>query len=196
MLFTLFTLFIPFALPSPLGSSLVRAQEADHTQPPPAVEVPKVKDRADLEREFAETLSGAVLRGTWQMTGNAAEGAVSVELSAPKPEQYEISKAGKINDDYWLISARITFAEKDVTIPVPVRVVWAEDTPVISLTNVTLPMLGTYSARVMIYGHFYAGTWFGAGHGGVMSGRIVKNAETSASDRAQHDPGPDAGQSK
>jgi hypothetical protein len=55
--------------------------------------------------------------------------------------------------------------------------------PVISVTNVAFPGLGTYSARVVIYGDGYAGTWNGRDHGGQMFGRIVqKDAEAKPDD--------------
>ena len=59
---------------------------------------------------------------------------------------------------------------------------WAGDTPVISVTNVAFPGLGTYSARVVIYGDSYAGTWDGKDHGGQMFGKIVKKGEEDADD--------------
>ena len=51
------------------------------------------------------------------------------------------------------------------------------DTPIITMDKVKMPLLGTYSARVMIYNGFYAGTWFGDGYGGVLSGQIIKAAD-------------------
>ena len=54
------------------------------------------------------------------------------------------------------------------------------ETPVITLNEMTLPFLGTYSARVMIYRDFYSGTWFGDCYGGVMSGQISRPADGEA----------------
>jgi hypothetical protein len=55
-------------------------------------------------------------------------------------------------------------------------VIWAEDTAMITVTDLALPMIGTYSARVMFHRGFYTGIWYcGAkNYGGVMSGRILK----------------------
>jgi hypothetical protein len=138
--------------------------------------------RRKLEAEFKRTLTGAVLSGTWQMTN--AEGLQGkAPLTDPKPDHYAIDKVSKASDDYWIITARIQYADKDVHIPVTVRVVWAEDVPIITLDETALPGLGTYSAHVMIYRSFYSGTWFGTNYGGILSGQITHpttSAPTSA----------------
>lgn len=134
--------------------------------------------RAELERRFKDSLTGATLRGSWQMTHNI-ELADDTPLGAPSAEQYSISSADKLDDERWIITARIQFADKDLQLPVTVRVLWAGETPVITLDDVGLPLLGKYSARVMIHRDFYAGTWFGSNYGGVMSGRICRPAPTS-----------------
>jgi len=139
---------------------------------------PKKLDQAALEKEFREMLTCATLKGSWQMT-NAEGLAGKAPLGEARVDSYEISSANKLAGDRWIISARIQYADKDVTIPVPVRVVWAEDTAIITLDTMNLPGLGSYSARVMIFRGFYAGTWFGKNYGGVMSGQIVKTAATT-----------------
>lgn len=139
--------------------------------------------QAELENRFKEMLSGSVLKGTWQMVhGEEGKPLAGKPLTEPRPEEYTISKVSKASDDYWIITARIKYADKDVNIPVTVRVVWAEDTPIITLDNMSLPGLGTYSARVMVYRDFYAGTWFGDCYGGILSGQIVKPTEKDSTD--------------
>ena len=58
---------------------------------------------------------------------------------------------------------------------------FAGDTPVISLTNHTVPGFGAFTARVVVYDGTYAGTWAsakpGAKQGGTMFGKIVKNSD-------------------
>jgi hypothetical protein len=56
---------------------------------------------------------------------------------------------------------------------------WAGDTPVITLTDMTIPGLGTYTARVMVYRDHYAGYWSAGDHGGQMWGRIERDAADS-----------------
>ncbi len=130
-------------------------------------------DKAASEKRFQEMLSGAVFRGTFQMTN--AEGLKGqAPMTKPQPERYAIHSVVKSAVDIWIITARVQFADRDVPVPVPVRVVWAGDTPVITLDAMKIPLLGTYSARVVIHEGFYAGTWSGAGYGGVLSGQIIK----------------------
>lgn len=141
----------------------------------------KKSERAELEQRFRESLAGVVLKGTWRMTTDLKG---KSPLSEPKEEKYSITNVEKIDGDKWVINARIQFADKDVTIPVPVRVVWAEDTPIITINELTMPMLGTYSARVMVYRGYYCGTWFGPNYGGVMSGEITRPTEQESTDKS------------
>ncbi len=141
---------------------------------PAAVAAPPApSDRAALEQQFIKTLSGATLSGHWQMVAFETD-SQNPTLQPPRSEQYSITEVTKLQDDHWVLKARIQYAEKDVTLPVMVRVLWAGDTPVITVDQLVLPFLGTYSARVMIYRDFYSGTWFGDCYGGVMSGQITR----------------------
>ena len=48
---------------------------------------------------------------------------------------------------------------------------FADDTPIILMTDATIPGMGTFTARVFFYGDLYAGTWAHQGQGGGhMSG--------------------------
>jgi hypothetical protein len=127
--------------------------------------------QADLEAAFTARLSNAVMAGSYTM-GNGA---------APKKDRYTIVSVRKLKDDNWLFQARVQFGSKDVTIPMIIPVKWAGDTPVISVTELGFPGLGSYTARVMIYGDQYAGTWQdnnNKAHGGHLWGRIEKAAAT------------------
>jgi hypothetical protein len=90
-------------------------------------------------------------------------------------EKYTIQGATKSGKDSWLIYARVQFAGKDLTVPVPVKLKWAGDTPVITLEKVSVPGLGTYSARVLIYDETYAGIWRANGDGGMLHGIIERS---------------------
>ncbi|MBK8267007.1 MAG: hypothetical protein IPK83_01350 [Planctomycetes bacterium] len=135
------------------------------------------KDAQKLrEDKFKESLSEVVFLGSWQMTN--AEGLKGkAPMSPPQSDRYVIKGVSKGLDDNWVSTARVQFADRDVELPFNVRVVWAEDVPIITLDKTPLPMLGTYSARVMITDGFYAGTWFGTTYGGVMQGQIIKAAD-------------------
>ncbi len=155
----------------------------------PAVDESKPAGRAELEKTFREMMTNAVLSGTWQMTrGEGLEG--KAPLGKPRPEKYTVDSVKKILGDRWVVTARIQYADKDVKIPIPIRVVWAEDTPIITLDEIKIPLIGAYSARVMIYRNFYAGTWFGSNYGGVLSGQIVRET------KAESDSKPAADESK
>jgi hypothetical protein len=120
---------------------------------------------ADLEKKFQETLSGVTLAG------------YSTRLNKPGvsgEERYVIEKVAKMTGDLWLFHARLRFGAHDLPLPIPITVRWAGDTPVITLTDVSIPGLGTYTARVLIYRDQYAGTWSGKNEGGQMFGRLVR----------------------
>ena len=97
------------------------------------------------------------------------------EDQSPKPEEYTITSAMKLPDgDLWLLKTRIKYGDKDVTVPIPLEIKWAGDTPVITLTNLGIPGLGTFTSRVVIYDNRYAGTWQHGNVGGNLFGRIEK----------------------
>jgi len=143
-------------------------QEKKEPAPEPQKEEGKQPEKLTaLEKKFVETLSGSTLSGRWRLVHDG-------KLGEEKEEKYTIGSVSKWGGDTWVINARVQFGDKDATLPVPVKVFWAGDTPVISVTNAGLPGLGTYTARVMIYEGLYTGTWFGPGHGGFLTGKIEK----------------------
>ena len=118
-----------------------------------------------LQDKFQRLLTGAKMLGMFTVDGRPLE-----KLSA---EQYEIQKVEKQPDgDWWVITARVKYGEKDYSVPVPVEVKWAGTTPVITLDKVTLPGYGTFSARVVFHGDRYAGTWQHDDKGGHMFGKV------------------------
>lgn len=123
-----------------------------------------------LEKKFQEALHDATLAGKWRLVKDG-------KLGEEAEDKYTIRSVAKVGEDLWMVGARIQYGGKDVTIPVPVKVFWAGDTPVISITNAGIPGLGTYSARVMVHDGYYTGTWSAPDHAGFLSGVIVKNAE-------------------
>ncbi len=114
---------------------------------------------------FQKLLTGSKMIGQFTVDGRPLD-----KLSA---EEYEISKVEKTSDgDVWIIHARIKYGGKDVTVPVPLEVKWAGSTPVLTMDNLTLPGLGTFSARVVLHRDRYAGTWQHDDKGGHMFGKI------------------------
>ena len=59
----------------------------------------------------------------------------------------------------------------------PLEVKWAGDTPVITLTDLAIPGLGTFTARVLFYRGEYCGTWSAVDHGGTLFGKIQPAAK-------------------
>jgi hypothetical protein len=123
------------------------------------------RDPVLLEKEFSEKLSGATLVGMFSIDGK----------EGTKAERYEISSAKKLQGCDWVITARVKYGDKDVNLPMVMQVFWADDTPVITLTDRTIPGLGTFTARVMFHGHRYVGTWQHDKVGGHMWGTVEKN---------------------
>ena len=137
-----------------------------------------VRRLAEREAQFKESLTEVVLDGIWQMTGKGGLRG-NEPLSEPKKERYTIASVVKTGTDHWIVSARIEYADTDVTVPILVRVVWAGDTPMITIDDLAIPLIGAYSARVIFHKGFYSGIWYSnsRNYGGILSGRIVKRAD-------------------
>jgi hypothetical protein len=137
---------------------------------PAAATQPVADEQAALEEQFAKTMTNAVLVGRFTIEGND---------KPPAEEHYTITSATKVHGDLWLLSARIQFGNKDVTVPLILPVKWAGDTPIITVTKMGIPGIGTYTARVLIYDDHYAGTWSGSPtHRGSLFGKIEHPAAT------------------
>jgi hypothetical protein len=143
-------------------------RSADEPPPKAAAASPAklVPEQAELEKKFAESLSGATLDGYFTETPG--------DESKPKPSKYVINKVSKIAGDLWLFEARIKYNDHDVTIPIPLAVRWAGDTPVITLDSAEIPGFGSFTARVLIHDDSFAGMWSGGSHRGELYGRVVK----------------------
>ena len=126
-----------------------------------------VPDQEELEKKFVEDMSGVVFSGSYSVTKEGKETPAAME-------KYTIASVSKIKDDLWLFTARIQYGKHDLTVPMRLQVKWAGDTPMITLTNLTIPGLGTFTSRVLIYGDRYAGTWQHGKTGGHLWGRIEK----------------------
>ena len=129
----------------------------------------KAPDAAALEDQFREMMTGAALVGhsTFDNRDN---------LSGE--ERYAIDGVTKLGGDTWMLRTRMRLGGHEVPLPIPVTVKWAGDTPVITLTDASIPGFGTYTARVVLYRDRYAGTWSGShgngkNFGGQLFGKIV-----------------------
>jgi hypothetical protein len=89
-------------------------------------------------------------------------------------ERYAIDKVSKLTGDTWLFQTRLKYGSREIPVPIPLTIRWAGDTPVITLTDLSIPGVGTYTARVLLYRDQYAGTWSGATAGGQVFGKIIR----------------------
>jgi len=124
----------------------------------------------DLERTFAERMQNVTLVGHFTIDGRAS--------SSGRPERYEIERVTKMGESDWRFDARITYADIDVTLPVTVPIVWAGDTPIITITDLAIPTLGTFTVRLLFYDDRYAGSWQHGELAGLMYGVIEPGTGT------------------
>jgi hypothetical protein len=137
-----------------------------------AGDAPKAADKDDhaaRDKKFEESMRNVTMIGFFTDSNQPAD-----KLSE---DRYVIEKIVKEDDEHWTFHTRIQYGKRDMPVRLKIPVKWAGDTPVISVTKMAIPLLGTFNARVLIYDGHYAGTWDGAGHGGQMFGRIEKNKE-------------------
>jgi hypothetical protein len=156
-----------------------RAADVDHAQPPVRADrgsgttasPPAAADEAaQREEKFRRLVTNVKLTGHFTMDGEPN--------GKPQAEEYVITGATKLgNGDAWALTSRIRYGRVDLTVPVPVQVKWAGDTPVITLDKVGVPGLGTFSARVVLDAGRYAGTWSHDDVGGHLFGRIAPLAD-------------------
>jgi len=118
----------------------------------------------DLERQFTERMQDVVLVGNFTIEGRETRGG--------SPERYELSRVAKVDDDQWRFDVHMVYGSVDVTLPVVVPIVWAGDTPMVTITDFSIPTLGTFTARVFFYDDRYAGSWQHGQYGGLMYGAI------------------------
>ena len=121
----------------------------------------------DLERQFTERMRGVSLVGSYNVAGRDRPS---------RPDRYDIASVEKVGDELWRFNANMQCCGVSGDIPVVVPMRWVGDTPVIMMTDTSLPGLGTFTVRLFFYGDRYAGTWQHGKSGGLMSGRIEKQA--------------------
>ena len=141
----------------------------------PAAQPAAVPDRAKLIKDFEAAMSGATLIGYFTTDGQEQRGGL-------KEEKYLLKSVKKLpNGDFWLFEYQ--YGKNGNAIPLPLEVKWAGDTPVITLTDLKIPNVGTFTARVLFYRNEYAGTWSASDHGGKLFGKIVKAGEAESDDK-------------
>jgi hypothetical protein len=121
-----------------------------------------------VERQFADRMRNVVMVGNFTVAGR--------ESQAPRSDRYEIASVEKVGDNQWRFNAKMDCCGMAGSggIPIVVPIAFVGDTPVIMMTDHSLPGIGTFTVRVFFYGDRYAGTWQHGAIGGHMSGRIDK----------------------
>ncbi|QDV82722.1 hypothetical protein TBK1r_16540 [Stieleria magnilauensis] len=134
------------------------------------------------ETRLAKYLSGTQFIGKFTVDGKDG---------APKTEAYTIKSCEKLPAaDLYRFTARIKYGNVDQELPMDLKIVWAGNTPVITLDSLWIPGMGTFDARVLIQpgpqAGRYAGTWQHGDHGGHLFGKIVPLSEDSAENAAEN----------
>ena len=128
--------------------------------------------RQERDAKFAALLEGARMEGKFNLNSASGESAAQVDL-------YSVSELRRGEGDTWIFEYTMSYGQgpdgPKQTVPIPVRVEWAGDTPVLTMTDQTVEGLGTFTVRVMIHEERYAGTWSNGTVGGHMWGRIVRD---------------------
>lgn len=130
--------------------------------------------QAEREAAFAALLTGAKLEGFTTLSNE--EGL--------KADSYTLSKVSKQDDGRWKFEAIIHFGKRPVPMAMSLPVEWAGDTPVISVTQLAVPFMGTYDARVLFHGDQYVGVWSGKGYGGHIFGQVVRPSTVEGAGRS------------
>ena len=179
-------ILVTLALAVLVGAGVsAQAQETKQTSPTPSKESQAVAKPAqkplpsqeELEAKFKSMLTKATLSGRWASTTGGV-------LGPEKEDKYNIESVGKVSGDSWVVNAKIKYNDREFIAPLPIKVRWAGDTPVIIVDDLAMPG-GTrsYSARVMIYENTYAGTWSGGEHSGMLYGTISNDKSGKATEQ-------------
>jgi hypothetical protein len=155
-----------------LTFALATAAFAEDTKPPaqPAAAGSSTPALTPAEAKFKDLLTNATLTGRWAPIKDG-------KMAEEKEDKYAIAGATKVKDDSWLIGAKMQYGGHSIALPIPVKVKWAGDTPVIIVDKLTIPGGGTYSARVLFFEKTYAGSWTGKNHAGLLNGTISNKTE-------------------
>lgn len=163
-----------------LGSPQAQAQEADDA----SQEVEQVghKTQAQLDADFTKLLTDCKLVGFFTDSNASPDKLLG--------DSYSIKSVTRAEGNLWTFAASIEYGGRSIPIAMKMPVEWAGDTPVLSVTRLKFPLLGTYSARVLFYDDQYVGVWSGDKHGGQMFGRVVPDADSTP---GAAEPGADEG---
>lgn len=143
--------------------------QAPPTAAAPAAESPTpaatTSGDPELIAKLEKYLTGATLKGRYTVLGRDVP---------PADEEYTIQSAKKLPEgDLWLLESRIKYGKWDLTVPLTFSIKWADKTPVITVEKLTIPAMGTFSARVLFHNEMYSGTWSHDDVKGQLFGQVI-----------------------
>ena len=134
----------------------VRTLQAQEPKPKVAVDPRHVA--------FEKQMRSVKLKGHFTIVGSKGP---------EREEEYVIQSVKKLEaKNKWRFLATIRYGKVNLTLPLVLDVYWAKSTPVITLDQLNIPGLGTFSARVLIHEDRYCGTWQHNDKGGHLFGVI------------------------
>ena len=154
-----------FALPLRAADAPPATPVAKPTTTKPAGAPTGIKDQATLDRELSAMLTNVRLVGGYN--ANDIDG-------DKKNDGYTILSAKRGEGDEWIIVAQVDYKGVGLPIELKIPVIWAGDTPILTMTNHKIMGMGSFTVRLMFFDNQYAGTWSSPRHGGQMWGRIEK----------------------
>lgn len=168
-------LAVAIPLSMPLSTAMADDQKPSGNKPPAESKAPesetneKPPTKEALYAKFKEMIVGTKWKGRFTVKGR--------DLDKLTDEAYEVSSATKLDDgEMWMLKARVKYGGSDRTYPVPIEVLWAGETPVLTMNKLTIPGVGTFSCRVVLDEGQYAGTWQHDAVGGHLFGQFEKGS--------------------
>jgi len=140
----------------------------DARKPPPAANKPLP---SDPEERFKMLFTNATLSGRW---ARLKDGVLGEERAG---DNYTILSVVKRDGENWTVNAKMKYRDKELILPVPVRMKFAGDTAVLIVEDLGIPAGGTYTARLLIFERTYSGTWKDQRGGGMLYGTIANQTE-------------------
>jgi hypothetical protein len=127
----------------------------------------------EQEAAFQKMMNNAVLSGSYSVNGSN---------KPPGEDHYTLGPVEKTQGDNWIFTATLEYAGHHLPLPIELPVKWAGDTPIITVDHISIPTLGTFTARVMVFGDQYVGVWgvTNGKHSGQMWGHIEHPATQPA----------------
>ena len=132
-------------------------------------------NRLSRQSRLPDRRRAAVRRADARRDHDRSFTVVGRENRKPEPDRYDIASVEKVGEDMWRFNASMDCCGVNgTTLPIVVPMRFVGDTPIIMMTDTSLPGIGTFTVRVFFYGDWYAGKWQHGEVGGHMSGRIEK----------------------